>query len=188
MKITTLITLMIVALIAMTGVTAQSPLGITVIDVKVDGDSLNANQTLKTQFERNSELEVRVKLQTDGTTVVKDVEVMVEGHKMFLDSVDTFHLCTNGYHEPIETDLIKKHVKRGDVVLDLGANIGYFTLILPRLVGEEGKVFAFEPDPENFALLKKNVEINSYQNVVLVQKAVSNRNGKATLYLYEEHK
>jgi len=84
--------------------------------------------------------------------------------------------------------LIKKYIQRGAVVLDAGAKIGYFTLIFARLVGDEGKVFAFEPAPENFALLKKNVEINGYQNVVIEQKAISNKTGKARLYLYEDHK
>lgn len=78
---------------------------------------------------------------------------------------------------------MKKEIKKGNVVLDIGANIGYYTLIFAKLVGEEGRVYAFEPDPTNFALLKKNVEINGYKNVVLVQKAVSNNSGRIKLYL-----
>ncbi len=53
------------------------PLGITVNDVKVNGDSVTANQTLKTQFERDAEIDVKVQLQTDGSTTAKDVEVTV---------------------------------------------------------------------------------------------------------------
>ena len=109
----------------------------------------------------------------------------VDGHKLFLDSRDSLRLSIKDAHEPLETDVVKKEVKKGDVVLDIGANIGYYTLIFARLVGEQGKVFAFEPDPDNFALLKKNVEINGYRNVTLVQKAVSNKTGKARLYLCE---
>jgi len=111
----------------------------------------------------------------------------VQGHKMFLDSIDTLGLSINGIYEPLETELVKKEVKKGDVVLDIGANIGYYTLIFAKLVGEEGKVFAFEPEPTNFALLKKNVEINGYKNVILVQKAVSNKTGKLKLYLCEDN-
>lgn len=111
----------------------------------------------------------------------------VQGHKMFLDSKDTLYLSINGVYEPFETELVKKEIKNGDVVLDIGANIGYFTLIFAKIVGEEGKVFAFEPDPTNFSLLKKNVEINGYQNVILIQKAVSNKTGKIKLYLSEEN-
>jgi len=79
--------------------------------------------------------------------------------------------------------LVKKEIKNGDVVLDLGAHIGYYTLIFAKLVGDEGRVIAFEPDPSNFALLKKNVEINGFKNVELVNKAVSNQTGPARLYL-----
>ena len=107
---------------------------------------------------------------------------------MFLDSVDSLRLSFNGVYEPCETEFVMNEIKKGDVVLDIGANIGYYTLIFARLVGEEGKVFAFEPDPENFALLKKNVEINGYHNVVLVQKAISNKTGKIRLFKFDDFK
>jgi FkbM family methyltransferase len=68
-------------------------------------------------------------------------------------------------------------------VVDMGANIGYYTLLFARLVGEKGKVYAFEPDKDNFAILKKNVQINGYKNVVLVNKAVSDKTGKTKLYI-----
>ncbi|MCD5383454.1 FkbM family methyltransferase [candidate division WOR-3 bacterium] len=109
----------------------------------------------------------------------------VQGHKMFLDSKDSLSLSIYESYEPLETQLVKREIKRGNVVLDLGANIGYYTLIFAKLVGEEGKVFAFEPDPTNFALLEKNVEMNGYKNVMLIQKAVSNKSGKLKLYLSE---
>lgn len=106
----------------------------------------------------------------------------IGGHKMFLDPVDSLALSIFGVHEPLETELVKKEIKNGDTVLDVGANIGYYTLIFARLVGKSGRVFAFEPDPDNFALLKKNVELNGYNNVTLVQKAVADKNGILNLY------
>jgi FkbM family methyltransferase len=108
---------------------------------------------------------------------------LVDGHKMFLGEEDALHLSIFGVYEPLETGIVKKEVKKGDVALDIGANIGYYTLIMARIVGDGGKVFAFEPDPSNFALLKKNVEANGYKNVVLVQKAVSDKTGQVRLYL-----
>lgn len=110
---------------------------------------------------------------------------MVLGHKMFLDSKDPLQLSINGIYEEFETSLVNKEIKQGDVVLDIGAHIGYYTLIFAKLVGKKGRVYAFEPDPTNFALLKQNVEINGYKNVILVQKAVSNKNGKLELFLGE---
>jgi FkbM family methyltransferase len=109
----------------------------------------------------------------------------VDGHKMLCGSGGI--IVSLGIYEPLETEIVKKEVKKGDVVLDLGANIGYYTLIFAKLVGEEGKVFAFEPEPTNFSLLKKNVEINGYKNVVLIQKAASNITGETRLYLSEDN-
>lgn len=108
----------------------------------------------------------------------------IQGHKMFLDSRDSLGLSIFGVHEPLTTKMVKKEVSKGDIVIDIGANIGYYTLIFASLVGENGKVFAFEPDPANFTILKKNIEINGYKNVVLVEKAVSNETNKLKLYLH----
>lgn len=112
----------------------------------------------------------------------------VQGHKMFLDSKDSLRLSIYGIYEEFETKLIKKQIKQGDIVLDIGANIGYYTLIFAKLVGKNGKVYAFEPDPTNFAILKKNVEINGYKNIILINKAVSDKTGKLKLYLCNDNK
>jgi len=114
---------------------------------------------------------------------LKADSIIVDGHKLFLDADDSMRLSTRGYYEPFITEIVKKNIKKGDVVLDIGAHIGYYTLLFARLVGEKGKVYAFEPDPENFALLKKNVEVNGYRNVVLEQKAVSDNPGTLKLHL-----
>lgn len=106
----------------------------------------------------------------------------VQGHKMFLDPRDNLSLFIHGVFEPLETEIVRKEIKEGDVVLDIGAHIGYYTLIFARLVGEKGHIFAFEPDPNNFHILKRNVEINGYQNITLVQAAVSDINGSINLY------
>jgi FkbM family methyltransferase len=114
--------------------------------------------------------------------LIKSDSATVQGHKMFLDPHDSLNLSINEVYEKAETDLAYKEVKEGNVILDIGANIGYYTLIFAKLAGPNGKVYAFEPDPDNFAILKKNIETNGYQNVVLVNKAVSDSNGKIKLY------
>jgi FkbM family methyltransferase len=73
-------------------------------------------------------------------------------------------------------------VKGGDVVVDVGAHWGYYTLLAASLCGAQGRIFAFEPHPRNFSLLTKNMEANGLTNVVAVQKAVSNRAGKEKLF------
>lgn len=117
---------------------------------------------------------------------IRSDSILLEGHKIYLDRDDSMRLSTRGYYENFITKLIPKLVKKGDIVVDIGAHIGYYTLILAKSVGEEGKVYAFEPDPTNFALLKKNIETNGYKNVVLEQKAVSNSSGKVKLHLGKE--
>ncbi|WP_103921976.1 FkbM family methyltransferase [Candidatus Venteria ishoeyi] len=114
---------------------------------------------------------------------------MVHGHKMYLDDKDSLGLLSNnGIFEEQEVAVVKEQVKSGDTVLDIGANIGYYTLIFAKLVGKQGKVFAFEPEPDNFALLQKNIEINGYSNIVLIPKAVSDKNEIIKLYLCEKNK
>lgn len=114
--------------------------------------------------------------------------VEIDGHKMFLDSQDSLRLSIKGVYEEHETDMVKKIINKGDTVIDIGANIGYYTLMFAKLVGNDGKVFAFEPELSNYNLIKKNVEINGYKNVVIEHKAVSNKNEKIKLYLSEDNK
>lgn len=113
--------------------------------------------------------------------------IIKDEHKIFLDSKDSLKLSTVGSHENFETDIVKKIIKKGDIVIDIGSNIGYYTLIFAKLVGDTGKIYAFEPDQTNFSLLKKNVEINGYQNVMLENKIVANSNSQMSLFLDKEN-
>jgi FkbM family methyltransferase len=67
----------------------------------------------------------------------------------------------------------------GERVFDIGAYCGIFTYELSKLVGPEGTVIAFEPDPLNVVLLRRNIEFHALKNVTVVQAAVSNQNGTA---------
>ncbi len=103
---------------------------------------------------------------------------------MFLDAIDSLGLAAGGTYEPFTTRLAGQLIRPGDVVVDIGANIGYHTLHFARLVGKTGKVFAFEADPSNAGLLRRNVEENGYRDTVVVeQKAVSDRPGTVELHL-----
>lgn len=110
--------------------------------------------------------------------------IQVENHQIFLDPQDDLCLSINPSWEKLQTELVKREIKKGDTALDIGAHIGYYTLLLARLVGENGKVFAFEPEPANFALLKKNVKVNGFcDNVILNQKAVASETKRTQLFL-----
>lgn len=75
-------------------------------------------------------------------------------------------------HEP-EFGLLSSMIKNGDWVIDVGANIGHYTLQLSRLVNVDGRVIAFEPVPETFELLTSNSSLATFQNITLVNAAVS---------------
>jgi FkbM family methyltransferase len=78
-------------------------------------------------------------------------------------------------------NIIKSSIKNGDVVLDIGANIGIYSVVLSRLIGSTGKVYAFEPDPITAEFLKKNLELNNCNNVTVIQAALSDENSKIIL-------
>jgi len=117
--------------------------------------------------------------------------VEIQGSKMYLNINNeslsmrrTFQsYASHLIHEKATTNLFKRVVKKDDTIVDLGANIGYFTLLAAKLVGPGGKVYAFEPEPKNYSYLKKNIELNNYNHVSAFQKAVSDKNGKTKLYI-----
>jgi FkbM family methyltransferase len=86
-------------------------------------------------------------------------------------------------YEPFETQWIHYLVRPGDVALDIGAHIGYYTVLLSELVGPHGRVFAFEPDPTNFAILQQNLVLNRCANVTAYNLALSNQNNHVSLFL-----
>jgi FkbM family methyltransferase len=84
-----------------------------------------------------------------------------------------------GSYEPDQTTMMKELLRPGHVLFDVGAAVGYYTVLAAPLVGDEGRVVAFEPDPKNAAYLRKHVAINRLTNVTVHQTAVGNLNGRA---------
>ena len=118
-------------------------------------------------------------------------KVKIDGLTFYLNPRDSFLtqlVLTSGAYEPEETRLFRSKCRPGDTIIDVGANVGWYTIIASKLVGKNGSVIAFEPDPENFALLKRNTLANGCDNVILEQKALSNASGTLTLYLDESNK
>lgn len=90
-----------------------------------------------------------------------------------------------GTAEPHLQRIIKEYVRVGDVVYDIGANIGYVSLSLAKRVGASGKIIAFEPVPQSIACLRRNLQINGLTNVQVLEIAASDRLGKATMRVTE---
>ncbi|WP_158507467.1 FkbM family methyltransferase [Candidatus Nitrosotenuis cloacae] len=85
--------------------------------------------------------------------------------------------------ELLETKVIRQHVKKDMIVADLGANLGFYTMLSASLVGSKGKVYAFEPFLHNANLITASAELNQFSNVIVVNSAVADTNGETTLFL-----
>jgi FkbM family methyltransferase len=98
----------------------------------------------------------------------------LEGCRMKLEWA-RYRCFAYGSWEPELTELVSKTVQSGFTVIDIGAHIGYYTLLFSRLVGPTGRVVAFEPVPRNFEFLNENLRLNSCTNVEPVNRAVLDR-------------
>ena len=93
-----------------------------------------------------------------------------------------------GIYEPEITELLLRNLKlsAGDVVLDVGANIGWYSLLMSRFENEGIDIHSFEPDPDNYKCLTYNLELNNALNVKAHNMGVSDISGIKTLYLYKK--
>ncbi len=92
-----------------------------------------------------------------------------------------------GKYEPFESGIVKRLITTGSTVFNIGANIGYYTLIASISADETGNVVAFEPAEQNFQLLRKNISDNHLRNVEARNEAVSDSEGKLKLFLSESN-
>ena len=104
------------------------------------------------------------------------------------DRVISPRLRAEGIWEPFETRLIMSLLKPGQVFVDVGANLGYFSVLAASCVGPAGKVFAFEPESDNFNLLRRNIEHNNYSEVIRAEMAgLSAQDEAGQLFLSDDN-
>lgn len=84
-----------------------------------------------------------------------------------------------GSYEMNKRLAFERLITPGAVIYDIGANVGYFSLLAAELAGPQGQVYAFEPLPRNIEFLRKHIKINQIENIEVVEAAVSNRGGEA---------
>jgi FkbM family methyltransferase len=116
----------------------------------------------------------------------KPAVVSLEGFKLALHQHDTIiseSIRKNRVWAEAETKLFRELIKPGMVVVDVGANLGYFSLLASTLVGPTGGVHAFEPDPVNAVLLRKNVRLNHASNIKVVESALSDNEDSISLFV-----
>jgi len=101
-------------------------------------------------------------------------------YEFYCRNSDDFHMMVAH-----ELDIIERNFspKEGDVVIDVGAHIGPYTLKASKRVGLNGKIIAIEADPENFDILNRNIQLNKLTNVIALNYAAYSKEDKIRLYL-----
>jgi FkbM family methyltransferase len=95
-------------------------------------------------------------------------------------------VCLTGCYEPPVTRILQRHLAPGRVMVDVGANWGYFSLLAAAAVGTSGRVLALEPDPRQFARLHANARLNGFTQMTAIAAAASASRGSAILSGYRE--
>ena len=86
-----------------------------------------------------------------------------------------------GEYEPGCVRALREHLPKGSVCVDVGANVGYFSILMSQIVGKQGQTIAFEPMPETVEVLRENIEVNHLENVVVVAAAASDESGSVEI-------
>lgn len=113
--------------------------------------------------------------------------VRVNDYRMKIDLNDNVispALFLDGRWEPYESQLMSKVLRPGMTLVDVGAHVGYYSLLAAQAVGPTGLVVSFEPSPDNFALLTENIGLNGLSKTIRAENvALGARRGEASLYL-----
>lgn len=114
-------------------------------------------------------------------TVLPILQGALRGKKWVSGSSD--HGCWLGSYEYEKQTLFTKSILPGDVVFDIGAHAGFYTLLASSLVGHGGRVIAFEPLPSNLEHLGAHLRLNNVDNVQVIEAAVSDTDGQFSFKL-----
>ena len=129
-------------------------------------------------------------LKLKGFTSAREMEVVFGGLKVLMfikpnnGGVDNY-IYLNSIHEPEILNVIRENVQAGDVVVDVGANIGQHSLFMSQFVGETGSVYSFEPLQSNTDSIKKSLKLNNSQNVTVETMAVGEEDTEVKMFVPE---
>jgi FkbM family methyltransferase len=136
--------------------------------------------------------EVRVAVCTEKPThqLVNLLGLPFLTHLPTLDSIVSAQIARDGFWEAAESHFLLSAAQPSMTVLDVGANIGYYSVLLSRALGAAGRVYAFEPEPRNFAILAANMQINAElvpkaARILANQSAIADRDGVASLSIFQ---
>ena len=127
---------------------------------------------------------IKLRRGTSGVIVETQVGLMyVDLHDQGIGK----KLALTGTHEAASSAQLKKLISPGMNVLEVGANIGYYVKLVANEIGSEGRILAFEPSRVNVAMLRKNIELSSLENIVKVEhSAVGETSGEAELFMMDK--
>ncbi len=117
------------------------------------------------------------------------VQRKVNEYKMLLDTQDrgiSRSLILFGTREVDHKIILEKVLKPGMRIFDIGANIGYYVLMEKLVIGASGEIIVIEPSPTNISLLKRNLELNGYEGMEVIQGAVSDKEGEFDFFLSKQ--
>lgn len=121
----------------------------------------------------------------DGLTEVEVAAGDLRGYRLLLN-LKTEKSRWLGTYEPELAEAARAFLKPGMTVYDVGANIGYLSLLLAHHVRPHGKVFAFEALPSNAERIRRNLALNALENrITLIESAVADRGGEITFFVHE---
>jgi FkbM family methyltransferase len=106
--------------------------------------------------------------------------------RFYVKNPDEFRLIESVTGDEGEKGVLESLIsllKSGDVVYDVGANVGVYSIILSKVVGNNGKVIAFEPEKESLIRLEQNIKLNSLANIIVIDKALGEKDESANLYI-----
>ena len=110
----------------------------------------------------------------------------LEAGRYFSDDAMLHYLRNCAVPEPELTQVLFRGLRPGDLAVDAGANIGFFTILMSKLVGAAGSVIAIEPDTRNIAMLRKNLDINECRNVEVIMDPLSCGPGNRVAFVREK--
>ena len=120
-----------------------------------------------------------------GICLPSEVEIRVgDNSRMIVDPrKDSYFYYGYESVEPGVTDVMDQNLTEGSVFIDVGAYIGFYSIRAREFVGSKGRVIAFEPHPENYKELVRNIKINSYENIFAENLALSDKREMLRLFL-----
>jgi FkbM family methyltransferase len=122
----------------------------------------------------------------------RKITVQLGGFKMLVDTgkylnSNATQILFNQTHEPLTSEIFRLLLKAGDRVIDVGANIGYFTMLAASVVGKSGRVYAFEPGIEAYSDLRENIATNGFTNIDALNMAAGSKRGQTVFYTSREN-